>query len=244
MGCPVSGYSQAWLKSMANQQLGRKRTFYTLALASAGVTLIGGITVGLLLTVPSSSDLLAIVGAAIIIVEILVAFLIWQVGRTTDIRLSTAQAGQAAVEQALVEQQRLRRQLEQCATTQKELAAQLDALSMPVIPIKPGVVAMPLVGMPDIDRMSRTRHNLLQGIEQHRAQVAIIDLTGLNDMPAEAATQFARLVSAADLMGCRVILTGINTSLTRQFLKQKLDLHAYTRRDLQAGMAYAGELVK
>jgi len=190
----------------------------------------------------ATGPFLSIVGGGILIAQILIALLIWQHGQRLHIELTQANAQSASLEQIRQERDRLLARNKQYVTDQERLTTLLDTLSTPVIPITQNAVAVPLVGALDARRIQQIRHNLLQGIEQHRAKVAILDLTGMEQPSSEMVEQFVQIVSATKLMGCHVILTGMNTLTARAFLSTKPDWQAQTRRDLQAGIEYAAEL--
>src|SRR5687768_8802724 len=62
------------------------------------------------------------------------------------------------------------------------LRDQLDVvnqISSPILPIYTGVLVMPLVGAVDRRRADQIMHTLLRSVGDHRAEVVIIDITGV-----------------------------------------------------------------
>jgi anti-anti-sigma regulatory factor len=223
----------------------QKYTFSTVALFSAGITLLGGMVVGTILLVSRArgSNVATIVGAGLVLIQALVAFLLWQTNRKLRASMFRASAQSSALNRALQEQERLQSELSRRIAEQKRLNDLLDTFSTPVTSITQGVIAIPLVGIVDRKRIAHIRASLLHGIEQHRAKAAIIDLTGMAEIAPETLQQFTQVISAAELMGCRVVVTGIHAQTARDLLIRKLDLNAKTCRDLHAGIVYATELV-
>ncbi|XYH98378.1 DUF2867 domain-containing protein [Sorangium sp. So ce1128] len=71
--------------------------------------------------------------------------------------------------------------------TQRELLDVIQELSTPVIPVHEGILVVPLVGTIDSPRGARLLEMLLQGIEHHRAETVLIDITGVPVLDADVA---------------------------------------------------------
>jgi anti-anti-sigma regulatory factor len=116
--------------------------------------------------------------------------------------------------------------------------ALLRELSTPLIPITDRVVIMPLVGTMDSSRVQQMMDTLLQGIEQHHAEIAILDITGVQVVDTQVANMFIRSAQAARLLGARVMLTGISPQVAQTLVQLQIDLSSIdTRSSLQAGIA-------
>ena len=206
---------------------------------------MGGV-LGLLVFVPQflfrplGQGAVATVGAALVVVQALIALTLWRAGRATQARLSEAQAQALGLSRAHESDQQALSALQQRVVEQERVAESLETTAAPLIPVAEGVVVVPLLGTLGAARMRRVRESLLQGIERHRSQAVIIDLTGA-EFTQETAQRFTRILSAADLMGCQVILTGISKQTARDLLDWNIELSAETCRDLRAGVAYAQE---
>ncbi len=120
--------------------------------------------------------------------------------------------------------------------------ALLEKLSTPLIPLGARVVLMPLVGEIDAGRARRMLETLLNGLEQTRAPVAIIDITGVSVVDAHVADTLVRASQAARLLGTEVILTGIRAGVARSLVRLGAGLeHVNTRKSLQEGIDLARE---
>lgn len=226
---------------MASDRSSLNRTLSVLITLAVMITLVGGMAMGVLvLASQSPGSTLAWLGVGILIVQVILSGAIWQTGHAvqTGPALDTRSATSGQVREGQhgpAEQEHGR--------TSPSQSVELAVPPTPAILITRGVIALPLVGRIDNERLQSARVSLLQGIEHHRAQVAIVDLTGAVDMAAEAIGLFSQILSAAELMGCRTILSGINTPIVRTFLSQKAEFPAETCRDLQAGISRATELL-
>lgn len=123
------------------------------------------------------------------------------------------------------------------------IAAQRAALlemSTPLVPIAEGVVAMPLVGALDRERGQRALEALLQGVTQAGARTAIVDITGIKAVDAEAVAALVQASQAVRLLGAEVVLTGIGPAVAQTLVELGGDLGGLvTRSTLQAGIAHA-----
>lgn len=102
------------------------------------------------------------------------------------------------------------------------IAAQQRALEereTPLVPIADGVLVMPLVGNIDAVRAERMLVALLQGIEEQRAAVVLLDLTGVRTVDQESVNAIVRATQAARLLGTDVVLTGIEPNVARMFVE-------------------------
>ncbi|MDC0744550.1 PAS domain-containing protein [Polyangium mundeleinium] len=116
----------------------------------------------------------------------------------------------------------------------------LRALSTPLLPIASGVVLMPLVGAIDAARAGLVLETLLDGVGAHRAEVAILDITGLREVDAEVATGLVQAAQAAALLGAEVVLTGVRPAAARTIIELGVDMRGIkTLSSLQQGVTHA-----
>jgi PAS domain S-box-containing protein len=143
----------------------------------------------------------------------------------------------------ITERRRAEAAIQQSQLQQEIIAAQQSALrelSTPLIPILEGVVAMPLIGAIDSARAQQIMESLLEGIGEKRASIAILDITGVRVVDTQVANALIRTAQAAQLLGARVILTGITPEVAQTLVQLGIDLSSVTTRStLQSGIAYA-----
>lgn len=123
------------------------------------------------------------------------------------------------------------------------IAAQRQALrelSTPVIPIMAGILIVPLVGTIDAERAREILRNLLLAIGQHRAQVVILDITGVPSVDREIVGYLHRAVQSARLKGTRTIVTGISETIAEMMVDMGIDWQQVeTVAELQSGLEVA-----
>jgi rsbT co-antagonist protein RsbR len=143
----------------------------------------------------------------------------------------------------ITERRRAEEAIRQSTIQQEIIAAQqaaLRELNTPLIPILEGVVAMPLIGAIDSARAQQIMETLLEGIGEKRASIAILDITGVRVVDTQVANALIRTAQAAQLLGARVILTGITPEVAQTLVQLGIDLSSVTTRStLQSGIAYA-----
>jgi rsbT co-antagonist protein RsbR len=138
-------------------------------------------------------------------------------------------------EQQLAEQERIALQDQVIAAQQ----AALRELSTPLIPLADHVVAMPLIGSVDSTRAQQIIDELLAGVSANRATTAIIDITGVPVVDTQVAGAFLRAAQAVELLGARVVLTGIRPEVAQTLVGIGVNLGGIvTRATLQDGIAY------
>jgi rsbT co-antagonist protein RsbR len=133
-----------------------------------------------------------------------------------------------AAERALHERQRELEHtvgaLQDAYAAQQQLIEQVRVLSMPIIPVLDGVIVVPLIGTIDGQWRAAFTNRLLEGIEQHRARLALLDLTGLSTLDQEAADAVAHGVQSARLLGASVMLIGVRPETAHALVMFNLEL--------------------
>jgi anti-anti-sigma regulatory factor/HAMP domain-containing protein len=132
------------------------------------------------------------------------------------------------------------RQLREETAAREQLSATIRQLSVPIIPIMEGVLVAPLVGEIDAERAQLLQQRLLNRIVAERAQVAILDITGVPMVDAQISTWLIQATTAAHLLGARCILVGINPEVSQALVASGVDLgDLITRATLREGLEYA-----
>ena len=137
---------------------------------------------------------------------------------------------------------------ERAALREEVISAQellLAELSTPLIPIKEGIVVMPLIGAMNERRAAQMLTTLLEGVKERCPRFAIIDITGVSTVDTHVASALINAAAAVKLMGTEVVITGIRGRLAQTLIGMGVDLGGIvTRRNLQEGIDYAEGLKK
>ncbi len=132
---------------------------------------------------------------------------------------------------------------ERFALQQQVIEAQRAAireLSTPLIPISETAVIMPLVGAIDSARAQQIVDTLLEGVAEYRAEMAIVDITGVQVVDTQVANALVRAAQAVRLLGAQVILTGIKPQVAQTLVQLGISLEGIkTTGSLQTGVRLA-----
>lgn len=154
--------------------------------------------------------------------------------------LQDLQTYAANLEQQRTELSQTLDELQSSTEERLRLAETIRELSTPVISLYDNVILLTLIGDIDEERARQFQESLLEGIEQHNAQKAIIDLTGVPVVDTQVAATLIDATRAARLLGAQVIVVGITPQVAQSIVHLGIDFsNIVTRVDLQAGVVYA-----
>lgn len=115
----------------------------------------------------------------------------------------------------------------------------IGKLSIPIIQVWEGVIALPMVGVVDSVRTADVMQKLLDEIVRTGARYAILDLTGVDMVDTQVANHLIRLVKAIRILGAGGIICGIRPSVAQTIVELGLDLDSMvTRANLKAGIMF------
>ncbi len=145
--------------------------------------------------------------------------------------------------------ERLRCEIDERRDTERDLREKLDvirrqeeairALSTPILQVWDGVLAMPLIGVLDSRRAAGMMEDLLAQIVKTASRHAILDLTGVDVVDTEVADHLLKVVRAVELLGARVVITGIAPAVAQTMTSLGVDLSRLTTRsNLQEGLKH------
>lgn len=101
---------------------------------------------------------------------------------------------------------------------------QLLEVSTPVVRLWRHVLAVPLIGTLDTARTQVVMESVLQAIQEHEAQVAIIDITGVPAVDTAVAQHLMHTVNAVRLMGADCVISGIRPPIAQTIAQLGIDL--------------------
>jgi rsbT co-antagonist protein RsbR len=91
-------------------------------------------------------------------------------------------------------------------------------LSIPILQVWEGVIVVPLIGALDAARARALTEELLTAVSARGARHVILDLTGVAEFDASAATHLQTTIAAARLLGARCMLTGLSPASATRLL--------------------------
>ncbi len=165
-----------------------------------------------------------------------------------DLDLLVAFANQAAMAienaQLFAQTKKTLGELQALSAEQARLLEAVRELSTPLVPVTENILVLPLIGSIDSRRAQQIMETLLAGIAECKAEVVIIDITGVPMVDTTIADRLLRATRAAGLLGCQTILVGITPQVAHTIVQLGIDLSGQiTRSDLKSGIEYALRLV-
>lgn len=106
---------------------------------------------------------------------------------------------------------------------QQELRRTISQLAAPVVPVLPGVVVLPLVGLFDQDRLNNLEEIVTKGMKQHRAHMVVFDLTGIQSVDNRFAHALFSLMQIIRLLGAETICVGIGPEIAQTMVSIGLE---------------------
>ena len=125
----------------------------------------------------------------------------------------------------------------------QEQQESLRELSTPVLQLRERLLILPIIGVLDPARARQLTEQLLGAIQDNRARVVVIDITGVATIDRTVANHLVQTVEASRLMGASTILTGLSSEIAQTLVDLGVDLGMMrTVGDLQGGLEEAERL--
>lgn len=113
-------------------------------------------------------------------------------------------------------------------------------LSTPVVELWDRLVALPLIGTLDSARAQEVMENLLEAILERKAEMVIVDITGVQTVDTQVAQHLLRTAAAVRLMGAECIISGISPKIAQTMVQLGVDVgEVSTRSTIRAAIKEA-----
>ncbi|WP_409271669.1 STAS domain-containing protein [Neobacillus sp. SCS-31] len=103
-------------------------------------------------------------------------------------------------------------------------------LSVPIVPLIPGVGVLPLIGNIDTERAALLMEKTLEQASKLNLNHLILDVSGVLIIDTMVADQLLKVISALSLIGVKTILTGIRPEVAQTIVSLGLSLNQLTVR--------------
>jgi rsbT co-antagonist protein RsbR len=128
--------------------------------------------------------------------------------------------------------------------TMRKQQEAIRELSTPVLQIRDRLLLLPIIGVIDTHRARLITDSLLRAIRDNRAKVVVMDVTGVATIDSKVANHLIQTVTAAGLMGAKVIVTGLSSDVAQALVGLGIDLAKFnTVGDLQGGIEEAERIL-
>lgn len=133
-------------------------------------------------------------------------------------------------------------QLEESLKAQQRLNQMVEELAAPVIPVRDDTLVIPLIGSIDTNRVQQLLASALRSLEQTRARILVIDVTGVAVIDSHVAAALIQVARAARLMGAETILAGIRPEVAQTLVSLGAGLNEMrTAATLQSALSLANK---
>lgn len=140
-------------------------------------------------------------------------------------RVQLEQARAHDLERTANEQRALVAQLEASLAARDALSRTVQDLSAPVIPVLPGAIVVPLVGVFDAARAAHLQDSVLHAVEHQRVRDVIIDITGMEIADTAVVTHLLATIAALRLLGASTVLVGVRPAIAQTLVQRGVTLH-------------------
>jgi anti-anti-sigma regulatory factor len=190
--------------------------------------------------VPSLEPSVAVDGAIFAAIGLVMMVILWASNRELSRSLARARQQADDLRKAAEDERMMLSEVMTMTQEQSQLLGLVEELTLPVVRLYHGVLLLPVVGALDTHRAARLTQELLQAVADQRAEVAIIDITGVPHLEAPVAEQLVQMAEAVGYMGCQLVLVGIRPRLARVLAKLRLaEAGVVTFANLQNGLEHA-----
>jgi len=135
-----------------------------------------------------------------------------------------------ALEEAHEVATRLEVQRHELASRNDELKAKHETilrLSAPTLRLWEDVLAVPIVGTLDPDRIETIMRAIAEHLTRHSARFVVVDLTGADAVDTTTVRALGSLASVARMLGARFMLSGIQPEIGQTIVDLGLDLTSF-----------------
>lgn len=119
-------------------------------------------------------------------------------------------------------------------------AEEIFRLSVPLLPLYPGILVLPLVGTLDDERATQVTMSMLAAIVAHASRVVLIDVTGVPKLDQSVVKHLLSACKAVRLIGAMPVVVGLSPAVAKAVVAMRLELSDVRMLgDLGDGLKYA-----
>jgi len=111
------------------------------------------------------------------------------------------------------------RQVREAERIREEMNRTLEEMSTPVMPIWDGILLLLLIGVVDSSRTDQAVTKTLERINETRARVFLLDISGVPAVDTAVANQLLKISKATQLMGCETVISGLSPAIARTMVE-------------------------
>ncbi len=115
----------------------------------------------------------------------------------------------------------------------------IQQLSAPIMPVLPGVLVAPLIGIFDNARARLLNTHVLQAVDTIRANYVIFDITGISTIDSHVVQLLLQTAEAVRLLGAQPLLVGVRAEVARTIIMLDINIDLFqTHATLQEAVTH------
>jgi rsbT co-antagonist protein RsbR len=118
----------------------------------------------------------------------------------------------------------------------QQLSNTLVRISLPIIPVLPGILVLPVIGILDSQRIGDLQQALLPAIQRQQTRLVLIDITGISLLDQTGVAGLSTTINAAQLLGAQCVLVGVRPDIAQSLVAQGLPTQLRTAASLQEAL--------
>lgn len=121
-----------------------------------------------------------------------------------------------------------RTQVQASYERERILAATVRDLGCPMLPLRDGLLLVPLLGAIDSRRAQQIAETVLAEVSRQQATAAIFDISGVPIVDTQVAAALLQTAAAVRLLGARTALVGVRPEIAQSIIGMGVDLSSVT----------------
>lgn len=111
-----------------------------------------------------------------------------------------------------------------------QLSEEMMEVSIPIIQVWEGIIAVPIIGTLDSDRTQLLMEKLLESVVETKTRIVLLDITGVASIDTSTAQHIIDTVNAVKLLGAEIIITGMSPAIAQSLVHLGINLSGITTR--------------
>ncbi len=111
-------------------------------------------------------------------------------------------------------------------------------MSTPVTQVWQGILLLPVVGLVDSKRANDIMNAALTEISETRAQIFVLDISGVAVVDTTVANYLVKVAKATALMGCECVISGVSAAVAQTIVELGIEVSSKTTASLEEALRH------
>ena len=169
-------------------------------------------------TITLSINIITVCGSLIGIVGC-----VYLIGQQMKLLVNSVRGLALTSEQLRLTEQDSTQQLNTQLEEQQRLFNIVQSLEVPIIPLRDGMIVVPLLSYLDQQRMDAIEQRVLAFIKAHKSHTVILEMTGVPTIDSYAARRLMKMARSIRLLGAEAVLSGLHPDIAMVLSRLDID---------------------